>query len=298
MAISICNVHTNQSTKEKTKHGKIDFPVACYEDNMQMISVPPHWHEEYEYIIVSQGSITLFINSDKIILRQGESVFINSGCIHSVLSIKEEVGILRSLVFMPKIISESKDSAIWRQVILPLSEKNAPLYLILNDHSDWQRQISAMMLQTWDTIKNEWYDYENEVRYLLSKSLRIMVDHMNTLNYKNAIYNPLLERMKIIFSFIDDNYMLDISNFDLMQLCQCSESVLLRSFRQVVDSSPMQYLLNYRINKAAELLITSDKSSKEVANSCGFHDVSYFTKMFKRSKSMTPIEYRKRYSQK
>lgn len=87
----------------------------------------------------------------------------------------------------------------------------------------------------------------------------------------------------------------DISNPNLMNLCDWSESVLLRNFRQVTGTSPMQYIINHRIQKATEMLITTDLKSCDIALSCGFHDFSYFTKTFKRIMNMTPVEYRKKW---
>ena len=55
------------------------------------------------------------------------------------------------------------------------------------------------------------------------------------------------------------------------------------------------YLNNLRIDKAAALLMREDRNMVDIANECGFKTVPYFTRVFKRSKGMTPGEYRKKY---
>ena len=72
----------------------------------------------------------------------------------------------------------------------------------------------------------------------------------------------------------------------------CSESVLLRSFKKTVGVSPMRYLINYRIEKAGVLLLSTTSKSCDIAIQCGFNDFSYFTKLFHKKKGKTPIEYR------
>ena len=291
MAISICDVHTNNNQKDTTVYGSVNFPVACYEDDMQLMSVPLHWHDEYEYIIATKGIVTVLVNAEQIELKVGESIFINSECLHGVKSVTDEDSILRSLVILPKLIGGSADSIIFQRIIVPLGLSEAPSYILLNNNIDWHKNIANAMLAAWDSITTESYDFENEARYQISKAMRILVDHLSETNHRKS-NDILMNRIKISITYIEEHFADDISNRDLLQFLNCSESVLLRSFNQVVGTSPMQFLTNHRIQKAAEMLLTTDLKSCDIAISCGFHDFSYFTKIFKRTMGMTPIEYR------
>ena len=294
MAVSICQVETDQREKEMALHGRGSFPVACYEDDMQVVKVPIHWHDEYEYIVSVKGDVTVCLGGEEILLQEGDSLFINSGCLHGVKSVDWEESVLRSLVILPKFIGGSSDSYIWQKLLLPFQGQKAPAYLLLNSEADWQKKLTKSMLSAWDAITGESYDYENEARFLISRAMRILVDHLTEMSFQYHDHDPVLHRMKMLLSYIDTHYMEDIGNPDLMELCHCSESVLLRSFRQVIGTSPIQYLLQVRIQKAAEMLLTTNEKSYGVALACGFRDVSYFTKMFKRYMGATPMEYRKR----
>ena len=291
MAISICNVHTNNNQKETTIHGSVNFPVACYEDNMQLMNVPIHWHDEYEYIIATKGIVTVLVNDEQIHLHVGDSIFINSECLHGVKSVTDEDSILRSLVILPKLIGGSADNIIFQRIIVPFGSTDAPSYILMNHNTKWQKDIANAMLAAWDSITTESYDFENEARYQISKAMRILVDHLSETEHRKS-NDILLNRIKISIAYIEEHFAEDIGNRDLLELLNCSESVLLRSFHQVVGISPMQFLMNHRIQKAAEMLLTTDLKSCDIAVSCGFHDFSYFTKIFKRSMGMTPIEYR------
>ena len=72
MAISRCNVHTDPSRMETTEHGDLLFPLACYEDDMETMDVPMHWHEEMEYILVVKGRIGGHVGMEEVTLQEGE----------------------------------------------------------------------------------------------------------------------------------------------------------------------------------------------------------------------------------
>ena len=66
-----------------------------------------------------------------------------------------------------------------------------------------------------------------------------------------------------------------------------------RVFRQLTGRTPIDYLLYYRVECAAEMLCASRDSVTDVALACGFGDVSYFSRVFRRLKHETPGEYRR-----
>ncbi|MBO5060369.1 MAG: helix-turn-helix transcriptional regulator [Clostridia bacterium] len=68
-----------------------------------------------------------------------------------------------------------------------------------------------------------------------------------------------------------------------------------RKFKNIFNKNFTAYLSEFRIQKAAHLLVSSDQKIFEIATSCGFSSSTYFVKVFKQITSMTPIDYRKHY---
>ena len=74
-----------------------------------------------------------------------------------------------------------------------------------------------------------------------------------------------------------------------------SESACLRSFRQMLGITPIQYVKQFRVEKAAELLRSTRLKTGEIGMECGFADGSYFIKTFREIKHCTPKEYRAKF---
>ena len=73
-----------------------------------------------------------------------------------------------------------------------------------------------------------------------------------------------------------------------------SKSTLNRIFKKTTGESPVDYLVNLRINKAYSLMKNSGLQISEVAYQTGFTDSNYFTRQFKKNTGLSPREYRKK----
>lgn len=84
-----------------------------------------------------------------------------------------------------------------------------------------------------------------------------------------------------------------VSLEELAQRFFMSRSYLTRSFRNVTGFSVVEYMTYIRIQKAQQLLRESDRSITEIADLCGFGNITYFEKVFKEATGQTPVQYRK-----
>ena len=80
MALALnCGIPSTPQGRELVQHGSALFPIACYEERLTCYSVPWHWHEDFEYILAYEGTVTVGVDKKRICLAEGEGVFINSG---------------------------------------------------------------------------------------------------------------------------------------------------------------------------------------------------------------------------
>lgn len=293
-----CGVLTVEQGRERVQHGSALFPIACYEERLTCYSVPWHWHEEFEFILAYEGTVTVGVDKKRLCLAQGQGVFVNSGVLHAVEFAENGPSVLRSGVFHPRLVG-SMDTIYWQKLIRPLLTADAPSYLLLDETTGWQADVLDKLREVWLAIAQEPEDYENWVRYLLSSVLHTLVLHYPAqVGRTSQQEQAAAERMKQMLRFVEEHYAEELTVERIAGSVALSESACLRSFRQLLGTTPIQYVKHYRIEKAAELLLTTRLHTGEIGAECGFADLSYFTKTFREHKHCTPREYRQRFAEK
>ncbi len=296
MALSTCNVTTDNSQKELSSHGIAMFPIACYDDDLNSMCVPWHWHDEFEFIIITEGVAHIQIENQTLYLGCGDALFINSAILHCIDCVKTAPFRCHSLVFHARLIGGSVESIFWHKLIAPVIQDNCFRYLHLVHSVSWQNDIIRNMATAWQMVVDESEDFENETRFYLSKAFRMMNSHMQLINRPIDKQEQLnANRTKIMIRYIEDNYFNDITLDMIADSVSISKSSCLRCFRQIINSTPIQYLMQYRIEKASDALKSTNEKVNRIAINCGFSDISYFSKCFRELKGITPIEYRKSY---
>lgn len=101
-----------------------------------------------------------------------------------------------------------------------------------------------------------------------------------------------------VLHYMDKNYRNPLSVDDLIQMLPISRRVLEKKFKSETGMSIYQYLQQVRIDKFADLLITTELPLVEAAANAGFTDYKNISRIFVKIKSMTPLQYRKRFTTK
>jgi AraC family transcriptional regulator len=91
-----------------------------------------------------------------------------------------------------------------------------------------------------------------------------------------------------IIEYIHEHLHQDLKLVELSAIAQLSPYHFLRLFKQQMGITPHQYILQYRIRKARQLLLQGDLSLADIAIRTGFCDQSHLTRCFKRTVGMTP----------
>ncbi|MBQ9337754.1 MAG: helix-turn-helix domain-containing protein [Lentisphaeria bacterium] len=94
-------------------------------------------------------------------------------------------------------------------------------------------------------------------------------------------------------AYLEQHFQQEIYLDDLAKRAGMSSATLLRHFRAALGVTPMVYLRNLRLRHAAELLLGTDFSLKEIADRSGFSWMPYFFKSFKECYGVPPLEYRR-----
>lgn len=97
----------------------------------------------------------------------------------------------------------------------------------------------------------------------------------------------------LVKKYINKNYASKISLSVLSRKFGCSNSTLMKRFKAEYDTTIADYITEVRLKNAANLLITSGYSVKEISAKCGFTDQNYFSRQFSAIYGISPSSYRK-----
>lgn len=292
MALSFCGITTNEQGKELAVHGTSPFPIACYYDDIAREEVPWHWHEELEAVVMVEGEAVITAGAGKYRLRQGEGIFIKGGILHGVWRGDTQACKLRSIVFHPRLVG-SLDSIFWQKYMQPLTESQALESVLLQEHIPWQKQAMSAMEAAWEACLSEEDGYEFQVREAVSRLIFLLYCHRPS--------NPAVpagkalrygERIKVMLQYIQEHYAQEITIEQVAASAAVSGSECLRCFRSTIGITPIQYVKQYRIQKAAQLLVTTSLKIADIGTQCGFQEMSYFARTFRELRGCTPSQYR------
>lgn len=124
---------------------------------------------------------------------------------------------------------------------------------------------------------------------------RLIEINGNILSY-NATVNRKELYIKKIVEFIELNYSRKISISEIAAYIGLDRSYMGSIFKEFFNTSPQNYLINYKINKACDLMLNPELTIGDISRSVGYEDPLLFSKIFKKTKGLSPREYRKKLS--
>ena len=276
---------------EQVNYDDDSFPSYIYDGwikpNVTWEKVP-HFHEDIEMVTVKTGKMAYSVNGTLIPLYEGDTIFVNSNQIHYSLSLDNETATYVIFIANPNILNSSV--AVEMQALQPIlnnpklsylrfrniNENTVDIHNIMLSLPDIRRdpfQVTKKFFNIWEIILNQSKTYG-----MLDEDAQLDI---HTRSFKAMMY------------YIQQNYKESITLDDIAMSGNISKSLCNKVFHKYVGDSPVNYLLNYRVRKVAELLRTTSLSLSEIAALTGFNGTSYMSEMFKKSFKSSPRDFRK-----
>ncbi len=285
---------TDENMMEMIQHGDRGYPFQLYYDDLALFDfhcVEWHWHVEFEFVLIETGTVTFGIGEKQVTLEKGHGVFINSKILHRYYS--DGHAVVPNFVVDPDFLA-APESLIYKKYVQPI-QKSALNGLIFSPDIAWQAEAISVMR---DIVAAQ--DSEKDVE-LVTSFLMQRLWHLIYLNTEEKYLtqkdeNPASEqaRLQMMMQYIHENYDRKLLLENIADQAMISKSTALNLFRSYLDDTPIHYLLRYRLQEAAKLLVTTEKKIEGVSQASGFENVEYFCKSFKKHYQMTPTEYRRK----
>ena len=296
-ALQLTDIAVAPDLHELTKHGTPIFPCAAYDEDPGKYltgNIPWHWHEEMEIILAVEGETRVLCGETEFLLQPGEAVFANCNVLHKLKRGQSGVPCrIISLLFKPELVSSFPQSIIQQRYIAPLI-KCAPFSeVLLRPDIPWQKEAIQHFRSAFSAFNSDRYGHEVLVTIELMRMLLVMLENMqDRVCETDLVQNKDSVRIKQMLGYIHDHYAEPLTVSQIAAASAISESECYRCFRKVLDSSPIDYLLQYRIRAAAGLLSSTDMSISNICFATGFNSPSYFAKVFRQELLLSPRRYR------
>lgn len=279
--------------KEHAIHVTADINLALYEHCHQALIVgfEAHWHPEYEMEYVYQGPVTFFMGGQNYTLHSNEILFIDKNAIHSCSDPTANDTHYVSIVFGEEFVFSSQTDALYRKYIYPLQREHKTFPPVITGATPGGMEILNAVRTFLDIYHQKNTAFEFGLRSTLLQVFQSALEHDIFVESRGNAVNSIIEQSLLA---IRQNYMNPISIHELAASQHVTHNYFCRLFKSFVGKSPKAYLVDYRISIASSLLAQTDEPVSSIAYACGFDDINYFARCFKKRNGLSPSEYRRR----
>jgi len=279
--------------KKSDWFGPDGFPIAVERRDPQE-PFGLHAHEFAEIVIVTGGSGIHITGEDSWQLSAGDTFVIGGSRPHDYVNM-EDLRLINILFDQGDLSLELKDlpslpgyhalfhlEPTWRKrhefkSRLRLSQKDLSLAVALVERLDDELQRRAAGFG-----------------FLATAVFMQLVGHLSRCydRSRNADSRALL-RIAQTIAYLETSYACDVKLAELVDIAGMSRRSFLRAFEAATGSTPIDYLIQLRLARAATLLRSTTQTITDVAFQVGFQDSNYFSRQFRQRHGMSPTAYRR-----
>ncbi|MBM7636449.1 AraC family transcriptional regulator [Streptococcus saliviloxodontae] len=257
-----------------------------------------HWHPELEIIFVEKGTARFHVNYEIFNSQPGDLIFIQPTSMHSIHPIDQEEHLSQTFKIHLDNLGRSTIEQFSQRYLQPLHNGHFELMPRIQPHMAGYEDIKTLVQVIFKLCHDQPLYYDillkaklHELLYLLY-SKRYVVRH-----YTDDIYRKY-EKLKDLIAYLNTHYMEDLSIDFLADYFGYSRAHFMTIFKQHTGSSCLDFILQLRLSKTCEALVHTDQSVTQITEAIGFNNQANFNRQFKQRYQMTPLQYRKRFTDK
>ena len=253
-----------------------------------------HWHDGIELCRVRKGRVRCYAGGERVALEEGQCLFVNAGVLRMFEPEPGSEGAEKeTILFSPALVAEP-GSSLWDKYVEPLAGRRPLSLFVLRGDGPWQAEALALFdaIYTQDRTAFGW---ELTCRSMLCQLWLLLAASLGREPRpalpESALVNE--QRAKKMLAFIHRAYSEELTIDAIASSASVSRSECFRCFRRAINKKPIEYLTEYRIERAIDLLLHSDQNITDICYHCGFSSPSYFGKVFRNMTGLPPRSYRR-----
>jgi AraC-like DNA-binding protein len=249
---------------------------------------PVHYHSEFEINLVINScgkrivgdSVEDFDNMDLIMIGpnlphawKGERIEGNH-----VITIQFSDKILNFPILEKRLFAQIRQLLLDAQRGISFSE---PTHKMIS-----QKILKLTKMQGFQTV----LEFFSILHALSISDRRVLVS--NQFETNDVVRTSKSRRIAKVCAYIEKNFEEQIKLKNVADLVNMSESAFSHFFKKKTNRTFIDYITNFRITRACQMLLETTHTVAEICYTCGFNNMSNFIRIFKKKKGLTPKEYR------
>lgn len=254
-----------------------------------------HWHTDVEMIYVHEGTAKFHIDQEYFNSKAGDIILIRPNALHSIHPIENQKHYMDALNFQLDLMGYSAMDQASIDYLQPLYKGELDFVHVIEPHHKGYQAIRSCLIETMETgyHRKDYFEFQikaqlNQLFYLLFENGYVVSKTQSLEGYRKE------EKIRNIIDYISLHYQEELTIDHLANICGYSATHFMNFFKKHIGISCMEFLIQFRLRKATELLQHSNLSILEIANQSGFNNLSNFNRQFKKYYLMTPRQYRKK----
>lgn len=275
-------INTDHQLREQMSHDTAVFPITYFHDELALLpnhEGPLHWHPEFEIATAQSGTLDFQVGQEHITLHAGDSIFVNGNILHSIRQLSDgEPDPMPNIVFSGTIIAP-ETSTIYKKYVSPVSACDSLPYILFRQGDIANSLISEIYRQ----FREQGECYELIVQRKLSEIFELIYKNFDALPRSETTRVQLVTGIRIqkMLSYIYEHYAEAVTLEDIAASANISRSEAGRCFRSYMSCSPVDALIQHRLQVSHRLLTETTLSLQEISSECGFNSVNYFSRRFR-----------------
>jgi AraC-like DNA-binding protein len=287
----------NDGLREQKIHGTLLYPLQLYQmtNSREQIFVHYHWHREVEILFILQGTLLLSVNEEKFVGTAGDIFWIGQEELHG-MSVGEEPTQYDALVFPIELLNFERFDCTQCNYLNPLcrKERQFPTRIPRQSAHYGQAWEELLEIAALDQERAPSYQFATKASLFKFVSLLVQDELLQSNSGKEKDLSDFkIKNLKAILTYIQQHYSEKMSLPEIAQAFNLSAKYFSRYFKKNLNRSFVEHLNSYRIERAADLLLSTDLPIGQIALTVGFDNFSYFIKQFRWVHGCTPFQYRK-----
>lgn len=283
--------------REQISRDMFDFPVAFYCDELADLpnrAGPMHWHPYFEIATAQSGVLDYQVGQTHTILEPGDSIFVNQNMLHGIRQVSGSAPDPLPIIVFSGTVVAPENSAIYQNYIQPILACSSLPFVVFRQGNDLWNEVHRQIRAIYCAMRERPVCYELAVQRSLCCILEAVFRNLDSLPKSEASRVQLNAQIRLqkMLSYIYENYARTITLADIAGAANISRSEAGRCFQAYLGCSPVEALIQHRLETARHLLQQTTMTLQEISFACGFHSVNYFSRQFHRKYGYSPGEKR------